>query len=134
MTQPVATSAPLQAPVRSEADRRMRRLLRLPEDAPRGSILGAQNAFSRSIAISAVRCLLSYVLIPLVGLGAGVSGSVAPAIGLVLGLVSMVAIVFAMRRLFAADHKWRWWYAGIGGTVFVFLVVGTGVDIAALVG
>jgi hypothetical protein len=134
MTQPVATSAPLQAPVRSEADRRMRRLLRLPEDAPRGSILGAQNAFSRSIAISAVRCLLTYVLIPLVGLGAGVSGSVAPAIGLVLGLVSMVAIVFAMRRLFAADHKWRWWYAGIGGTVFVFLVVGTGVDIAALVG
>jgi hypothetical protein len=134
MTQPVATSAPLQAPVRSEADRRMRRLLRLPEDAPRGSILGAQNAFSRSIAISAVRCLLSYVLIPLVGLGAGVSGSVAPAIGLVLGLVSMVAIVFAMRRLFAADHKWRWWYAGIGGTVFVFLLVGTGVDIAALVG
>jgi hypothetical protein len=134
MTQPVATSAPLQAPTRSEADRRMRRLLRLPEDAPRGSLLDAQNAFSRSIAISAVRCLLTYVLIPLVGLGAGVSGRVAPAIGLVLGLVSMTAIFFAMRRLFAADHKWRWWYTGIGGTVFVFLLVGTGVDIAALVG
>jgi hypothetical protein len=133
MTQPVATSASLQAPIRSEADRRMRRLLRLPEDAPRGSILGAQNAFSRSIAISAVRCLLTYVLIPLVGLGAGVSGSVAPAIGLVLGLVSMTAIFFAMRRLFAADHKWRWWYAAIGGTVFVFLLGGTVVDIAALV-
>ncbi|HYU39460.1 MAG TPA: hypothetical protein VEM59_06440 [Acidimicrobiia bacterium] len=132
MTQPIATSAPLTAPTRSEADRRMRRLLRLPEDAPRGSILGAQNAFSRSIAISAVRCLLTYVLIPLVGLGAGVSGRVAPAIGLVLGVVSMTAIFFAMRRLFAADHKWRWWYAGIGGTVFVFLLVGTGVDIAAL--
>lgn len=134
MTQPITTPAPLPTPVRSDADRRMRRLLRLPEDAPRGSILGAQNAFSKSIAISAVRCLLTYVLIPLVGLGAGVSGSVAPAIGLVLGFVSMVAIVFAMRRLFAADHRWRWWYAWIGGSVFVFLIVGTGVDIAALVG
>jgi hypothetical protein len=133
MTQPITTRAPLQAPVRSDADRRMRRLLRLPEDAPRDSILGAQNAFSRSIAISAVRCLLTYVVVPLVGVGAGISGTVAPAVGLVLGVVSMVAIVFAMRRLFAADHRWRWWYAWIGGAVFVFLIAGTGVDIAALV-
>jgi hypothetical protein len=51
MTQPITTPAALPAPVRSEADRRMRRLLRLPENAPKGSILGAQNAFSRSIAI-----------------------------------------------------------------------------------
>jgi hypothetical protein len=133
MTQPITTPAQLPT-VRSDADRRMRRLLRLPEDAPRGSILGAQNAFTKSIAISAVRCLLTYVLIPLVGLGAGVSGSVAPAIGLVLGVVSMVAIFFAMRRLFAADHRWRWWYTGIGGTVFVFIFVGTIIDTATLVG
>jgi hypothetical protein len=133
MTQPMTTPATLPAPARSDADRRMRRLLRLPEDAPRGSILGAQNAFSRSIAISAVRCLLTYIVVPLVGVGAGVSGTVAPAVGLVLGVVSMVAIVFAMRRLFAADHRWRWWYAWIGGAVFVFLIAGTGVDIAALV-
>jgi hypothetical protein len=133
MAQPMTTPATLPAPARSDADRRMRRLLRLPEDAPRGSILGAQNAFSRSIAISAVRCLLTYIVVPLVGVGAGVSGTVAPAVGLVLGVVSMVAIVFAMRRLFAADHRWRWWYAWIGGAVFVFLIAGTGVDIAALV-
>jgi hypothetical protein len=133
MTQPITTPAPLPAPVRSEADRRMRRLLRLPENAPKGSILGAQNAFSRSIAISAVRCLLMYVLIPLVGLGAGVSRGLAPAIGLVLGIASMTAIFFAMRRLFAADHKWRWWYTGIGGTVFVFILVGTVLDLASLV-
>jgi hypothetical protein len=133
MTQPITTPAALPVPVRSEADRRMRRLLRLPENAPKGSILGAQNAFSRSIAISAVRCLLMYVLIPLVGLGAGVSRGLAPAIGLVLGVVSMTAIFFAMRRLFAADHKWRWWYTGIGGTVFVFILVGTVLDLASLV-
>lgn len=133
MSQPITTPAPLPTPARSDADRRMRRLLRLPEDAPRGSVLGAQNAFSKSIAISAVRCLLTYVLIPLVGLAVGISGGVAPAIGLVLGVVSMVAIVLAMRRLFAADHRWRWWYTAIGGSVFVFLIVGTVVDTAALV-
>jgi hypothetical protein len=133
MAQPITTPAPMRAPVRSDADRRMRRLLRLPEDAPRGSILGAQNAFSRSIAISAVRCLLIYIVIPLVGLGAGISGTLAPVIGLVLGVISMTAIFFAMRRLFAADHKWRWWYAWIGGAVFVFLFVGTVVDVVALV-
>ena len=39
-------------PERSTADRRMRRLLRLPVDAPRQSIMGAENAFGKSIAIS----------------------------------------------------------------------------------
>jgi hypothetical protein len=133
MTQPLTTPAPMPTPIRSDADRRMRRLLRLPEDAPQGSILGAQNAFSRSIAISAVRCLLTYIVIPAVGLAIGISGAVAPAIGLVLGVVSMTAIFFAMRRLFAADHKWRWWYTGIGGTVFVFILVGTAIDLGALI-
>jgi hypothetical protein len=54
-------------------------------------------------------------------------------LGLILGTVSMVAIVFATRRFFAADHRYRWWYAGIGGTIFVLLAVQAVVDISSLV-
>ncbi len=130
-----AVSVPLepQAPARTAADLRMRRILRLPEHGPRVSIFEAQRAFGRSIAISAVRCLLTYVFIPLLGPFLGLSGAVGPVLGLVLGTISMVAIVFATRRFFAADHKWRWSYAGIGGTIFVLLAVQAVFDIAALV-
>jgi hypothetical protein len=123
----------LSVPVRSAADRRARRLLRLPEDAPRVSIMDAQRAFSRSIWISASRCLLTYVFLPILGPLLGLSGAVGPVFGLVLGAVSMVAIVFATRRFFAADHRWRWAYAGIGGAVFVLLIIQAVVDVVALV-
>jgi hypothetical protein len=117
---------------RSDADRRMRRILRLPEDAPRVSIIAAQNAASRSIAISATRCLLTYVLLPLLGPLVGLSGNVGPIVGLLIGAVSMVAIIAAARRFFAADHKWRWYYVGVGGAIFVLLIVQAAVDISDL--
>ena len=111
----------------------MRRLLLLPEDAPRVSLIDAQKAFSRSIVISGTRCLLTYIALPLLAPIVDLSGAVGPIIGLVLGVVSMVAIFFATRRFFAADHRWRWGYTAIGGAIFVFLVISVGFDIAALV-
>ena len=131
-------SAPVAAPVapttseRSSADRRMRRFLRLPEDGPKVSIIDAQNAFSKSILVSATRCLLTYVALPLLAPVLNLSGWIGPILGLLLGAVSMVAIVFSTRRFFAADHKWRWGYFGIGGGIFVLLVVQAIIDIDTL--
>ncbi len=118
---------------RSAADRRMRRFLLLPEDAPRVSLVDAQKAFSRSIFISGTRCLITYVALPLLAPIVDLSGSVGPIIGLLLGAVSMIAIFFATRRFFAADHRWRWGYAAIGGAIFVLLIVSVGFDIVHLV-
>jgi hypothetical protein len=128
-----AVTAP-EAPPLSPADRRVRQFLRIPDPGATGSITGAQNAFSRSILISAVRCLLTYVAIPLLGPILGVSGAVGPWLGLTLGLISMVAIVFAVRRLFAANVGWRWGYLAFGGAVFVLLIVQAAIDISDLVG
>lgn len=114
---------------RSVGDRRMRKLLRLPEDAPKVSIIDANNAFSKSIAISATRCLISYVLLPVLAPIIDLSGVTGPIVGIVLSLVSMVAIFFACRRFFAADHKWRWSYSMIAGGIFVLLLVQLGVDV-----
>jgi hypothetical protein len=119
---------------RSDADRRMRRLLRLPADGPRASIIDANNAASRSIAISAVRCLITYVVVPVLGPVLNISGGFGPVLGLVIGAVSMVAIIAAARRFFAADHRWRWGYVGIGSAIFVLLIVQAAVDIADLTG
>ncbi|MGQ0823902.1 MAG: hypothetical protein ACT4OX_02535 [Actinomycetota bacterium] len=126
-------SATLPAPLRSDGDRRMRALLRLRDDAPRSSTTGAENAFSKSILISAVRCLLTYVVVPLLGPVVNLSGSVGPALGLAIGAVSMVAIVASMRRFFAADHRFRWKYTAIGGVVLVLLIAQAVIDVVALV-
>ena len=124
-------SAPV---IRSAADRRMRRLLRLPVDGPRASLVDVHSAFSRSIAISATRCLLTYVMLPLLAPVIHLKGGLGPVLGLVIGAVSVVAIIAATRRFFAADHRWRWGYVAIGGTILVFLAVQAALDIADLVG
>ena len=117
---------------RSAADRRMRRLLRLPLDAPPSSIVGAHDAFSKSIAISAVRCLLTYVALPLLAPVVNLRGSTGPILGVLLSIVSITAIVFSTRRFFAADHRSRWAYLAFGSSIIVLLLVGAIVDVVHL--
>ena len=109
-------------PQRSLADRVMRRALFIPDDAAPGSLMGARNAMSSSIAISGVRCIFTYILIPLVGPLVGLGGA-GPVLGLVLGAVSVVFIIMSMRRFFAADHRMRWAYGGVGMVLLVINVV-----------
>lgn len=111
----------------------MRRVLFLPVDAPPASAAGARKAFQTSILVAAVRCLLMYIVFPFVLPALGLANGVGPAIGLAINLVAMVCIVMSMRRFFRADHPKRWWYAALGGSVLVFLVVLAVVDITVLV-
>ncbi len=112
----------------------MRKFLRLPVDAPPTSVFGAEDAFGKSIAISAIRCTFTYIVLPLLAPILNLTGTVAaPVIGIALGLVSMVAITFSMRRFFASDHKWRWGYSIIGGSIFVMLIVMMVIDLRSLV-
>lgn len=84
--------------------------------------------------ISATRCLLTYIVLPVLGPVVGFSGRVGPVLGLVVGAVSMVAIVFSIRRFFAAHHRWRWRYTSIGGGILGLLLVQSVSDIAELAG
>jgi hypothetical protein len=130
-------SAPAEAPRRvpqgSPADERMRRLLRVDGDR-RGSRADAERVFGTSIAISAVRCLLTYILLPVLRPVVDLTGGVGPVVGLVISVVSVVAIVASMRRFFRSWHKWRWHYAAIGGAILVLIVVQATADVVALTG
>lgn len=112
----------------------MRRVLHLPEGAPKADRGAAQQAFSRSVWISATRCLLTYIILPILGPIVGLTGNVGPVLGLSVGAVSMVAIVASIRRFFAADHRWRWRYTALGGGILVLLAVQAVLDIAELIG
>ena len=113
------------------ADAFMRRLLRVP--ARDGSAKAAENIFGASVALSAVRCMLTYVLLPLLAPIVDLTGAVGPVLGLAIGAVSAVAIVASMRRFWRADHRLRWGYTVIGGAILVLLVISAGRDIASLV-
>ncbi len=126
-----ATAAP--PSTRSGGDILMRRLLRLPVDAPPGSAEGARKAFQTSMLVATVRCLLMYLVFPFVLPAIGVARGVGPFIGLAINLAAMVCIVMSMRRFWRADHPKRWWYGALGGTVFVFLVVLAVQDFASIV-
>ena len=114
----------------SPLDAFMRRLLRLP--AGTDPAQAAEKAFGASLLVSTVRCLLTYVLLPLLKPVVDLSGGVGPVLGLLIGAVSATAIVFSMRRFWRASHRWRWAYTVLGGGILVLLAVQAVADLAAL--
>ncbi|MGY9072744.1 MAG: hypothetical protein ACKVHU_07335 [Acidimicrobiales bacterium] len=67
----------------------------------------AQRGFSTSIIVSAVRCTLTYVVLPFLTPFIGFLDSVGPVLGLIIGAVAIVANVFSIRRFWRAQHPWR---------------------------
>lgn len=121
---PAAPGAPEPRRFRSDAtaDRVMRRLLRV-DVLDRGASAGAHRAFRTSVLVSAVRCLITYLAIPVLVPLLSLSGWVAAPIGIVLCVIAVVNGVVSVRRFWVADHPRRWMYTGFMGVVFVILAV-----------
>lgn len=95
--------------------------------ARRSDDVVTHRLFNFSIALSAIRCLLSYVVLPIIVPAIGGAASVPPAIGLPIAVVALVFDVIAVRRFWAGSHPWRW------PVTFVYAVV-MGLVLALLVG
>lgn len=122
------------APVhRSRADLFMRRLLRIRERPAGVTDASAYATFQRSMAISAIRCTLTYVIFPFVLPAAGFATGVGPALGLAIGIVAITCDVFTIRRFFSVDHRWRWQFSAVAGSVICLLLVLLVQDIVHLV-
>lgn len=119
---------------RSAADRFMRRVLRLPVDAPKASAAQAQKAFQTSILVASVRCLLMYVFFPFVLPAIGVATGVGPWIGLPISVAAVVAITMSIRRFWRADHSKRWHYTVLGTAVIGFMVYEIVKDLGDILG
>jgi len=128
----MAPAAPGPASERSGADRFMRRLLRVPEGPATANAESAQRMFSQSILISATRCLLTYVLLPIVAPAIGAATHIGPVIGIPLGLVAMCFDVLAVRRFWLANHRYRWICTAVYAVIISFLLGLMVVDIVRL--
>ncbi len=86
----------------------MRRLLRIPDGPAKVGDEAAHRLFSVSILLSALRCLLTYVALPILSPLLGAATGVGPYIGIPLAVVALVFDVMGIRRFWLADHRWKW--------------------------
>lgn len=103
-----------------------------PAEEFAASTTAAQQGFSRSILISGIRCVLTYVILPFVTPLIGLAPGVGPSIGLVVGIVAIAANVFSIRRFWKADHHWKKQITVLHVSVIVLLSILLYLDITAL--
>lgn len=119
---------------RSAADRFMRSLLRV-EGAKKTPFINrdAHRNFRVALVISGVRCLITYLLIPILVPIVGVAGVLAAPLGIVLCLVAGVNGVVSVRRFWISDHRGKWMYTWFIVIVFAILAIAMVSDIARIV-
>jgi len=138
--EPIAPTAPVVATQvrpaqdRSQPDKFMRRLLRVPEERKPIPESDTNKIFGTSILLSATRCLLSYIVLPILLPAIGLAKGVGPIIGIPIGILALTFDFLGIRRFWLADHHQRWLftaiYAIVGAMVLTLLIV----DIVDLVG
>lgn len=92
------------------------------------------RAFSVSMVISGIRCVLTYVVFPWVLPALGYVGGIGPGLGLAVGVVAISSNVASIRRFMRSRHKWRWHVAVVNVSVIGLLGYLLVIDLAQLLG
>lgn len=114
------------------ADGFMRRLLRVQPTRDEAVVKQATRAMSRSIVISGIRCLFTYLLIPLAGPVFHLSNSIGRPLTILLGLAAVWFSISSMRRFWTANHRYRWHYTGFAFAIIIYMAYGITADFAHL--
>jgi hypothetical protein len=114
------------------ADVFMRRLLRVDTVDPQAAA-GAHRAFRWSILVTAVRCTILYMVVPILVPIVSVARVVAVPVSIALCMFALVNGVVSVRRFWIANHPARWKYLAFMGVVFAVLLVSIVIDITRLV-
>lgn len=132
-TAPSAPRYPTAARSNSAADRFMRRLLGISHvQRSAKTEREAHRGFQTSILVSAVRCIVTYLLIPILTPIVSFAGVLSAPIGIALCAVAFVSGTMSLRRFWASDHTARWMYTWFIAVVFVVLAVAVAVDITRI--
>ncbi|MDH3753735.1 MAG: hypothetical protein OEU32_07665, partial [Acidimicrobiia bacterium] len=92
------------------------------------------SAFSVSVVISGIRCVLTYVVFPWILPLLGIAGGVGPVIGLAVGTVAIFFNVASIRRFRAVDHRYKWPITVVNVGVIILLIILVVFDVSDLVG
>ncbi len=108
----------------------VRRVLRVPPGPRRATADQAHRLFSASIALSALRCTLSYVVLPIIAPLVGTTATSSAAVGIPVSILALVFDVRAIRRFWLADHPWRWRMTVLYVVVIALVLALLGIDLA----
>jgi hypothetical protein len=128
----VGATRPRRTAERSKADLWVWKVLRIKEKPEGVSEAAANQAFQKSMLISATRCTLTYVIFPIIIPLLGILKGVEAPLGIAIGTFAIVCDTFTIRRFFAADHKYRWYFSAIALSIIGLLFVLLAEDIWAL--
>lgn len=109
----------------------MRRLLRVSTVDKKASP-AAHRAFRISLVISGIRCLLTYLLVPLLVPIVSFAGVLAAPLGIAMCLLAYASGIAGVRRFWIADHRSKWTYTWFIAVVFVVVTVALVADITRL--
>jgi hypothetical protein len=110
----------------------MRRLLRVGDVVDKNAILGARRNTTAAIVVSGIRCIITYLLIPVLAPIVGLTGAASAPLTIALSLLAIYMGVSGVRRFWIADHRARWAYTSFIGVVVVLLLIGIVVDVRTI--
>ena len=108
----------------SAADRFMLRLLRIKQVDPIDieGVKKAHRAFRWAIVFSAIRCTITYLVIPILIPIISVAGAVATPVSIGLCVAAGINGVIGVRRFWKPDHVGKWKYPWFMAFVFLILI------------
>lgn len=110
----------------------MRRLLRV--STTDSKVVGdAHRAFRTSLVISGIRCLITYLVVPVVVPLVSFAGVFAAPVGIALCVFAVINGIVSVRRFWVSDHRMKWMYTWFMAFVFAVLAVALYADISRLV-
>lgn len=125
----------VEAPQYTASDRFMRKLLVITDKrADPNATAKAHKAFRTSLVVTAIRCLITYLAVPILIPVLALSGQIAAPISIALCLFAIVNGVISVRRFWQAHHSKRWMYTAFMGLVMVVLVLAIVIDIRKMMG
>ncbi len=98
-----------------------------------GAVFDARNKLRSSIIISGIRCVITYLMVPIVTPIVGFMGVLAAPVSIGLSVLAIVLGHNSLKRFWMADHRLRWRYTGFIVVVWVLLTVGIVWDAVGLV-
>jgi hypothetical protein len=131
-----ARAAPSSSRAVETVDRTVARILRVQPQPPVPALAATDpRPFETPLLLAGLRCILRYVVLPLVlpllgiatGATIGIVTGAALALLLTLDVIAVVAIVAMLRRLWRLQHPRRWQYLplalALGVLVGLFFVI-----------
>jgi hypothetical protein len=127
---PAASAAPTVAT--SPADRgamdRLARQVLLIEDAAPQALFDLRG----SLVLSAIRCVITYALVPLLVPIISWAGVLAAPLSIALASTAIVLAIRSLRRVWLADYRHRWAYTAFIAVALVLLVTVIVFDVRTL--